>query len=181
MKANLRWGSAHRRGPIRSAVSAMVLTIAASLGIDADAQTLNQPNISAAQARQIIDAIIAECSGPGDLLTVTIAVVDRAGQPVMEVRADTASPHNWELAFRKAYTARTFRRSTIDTRDRTGAGAPLADQRSLTNVAALGGGVPIMLGDDGIGGIGVSGAMGGQEGDHACAMAGLAAIADQLE
>jgi hypothetical protein len=69
------------------------------------AQPLMQANISVAQARQIVDAVIAECSRPGDLVTVTVAVVDRAGRPVMQVRADTATTFNWELAYRKAYTA----------------------------------------------------------------------------
>jgi uncharacterized protein GlcG (DUF336 family) len=99
----------------------------------------------------------------------------------MQIRADTASPHNWELAFRKAYTARTFRRSTIDTRDRTAYDQELAGQRTLTNIVGLGGGVPIMKGDEPIGAIGVSGARGGQPSDHACALTGLAAIAADLE
>jgi len=150
------------------------------VGIDGQAQTLTQSNISAAQARQIIDAIVAECSTSDGLVTVTVAVVDRAGQPVMQIRGDTASPHNWELAFRKAYTARTFRRSTIDTRDRTAYDQELSGQRTLTNIVALGGGVPIMKGDEAIGAIGVSGARGGQAGDHACALTGLAAIAADL-
>jgi len=150
------------------------------LGAGVRAQTLTQPNISAAQARKIVDAIVAECSTSDNLVTVTVAVVDRAGQPVMEIRADTASPHNWELAYRKAYTARTFRRSTLDTRDRTAYDQELAGQRTLTDVVALGGGVPIMKGDDAIGAIGVSGARGGQAGDHACALTGLAAIAADL-
>ena len=152
-----------------------------ALGNTGHAQTLSQSNLSAAQARQIVDAIIAECSVSDTLVTVTIAVVDRAGQPIMQVRADTASPHNWELAFRKAYTARTFRRSTIDTRDRTAYDQELAGQRSLTNIVGLGGGVPIMKGEEPIGAVGVSGARGGQPADHACALAGIAAIAADLQ
>lgn len=155
--------------------------LAGVLASASHAQTLSQSNLSTAQARQIIDAIIAECSVSETLVTVTIAVVDRAGQPVMQVRADTASPHNWELAFRKAYTARTFRRSTIDTRNRTAFDQELSGQRSLTNIVGLGGGVPIMKGEEPIGGIGVSGARGGQPSDHACALTGLAAIAADLE
>jgi uncharacterized protein GlcG (DUF336 family) len=54
-------------------------------------------------------------------------------------------------------------------------------QQSLANVVALGGGVPIMLGDIPIGAVGVSGAQGGQEADTACAEAGIAAIADELD
>jgi uncharacterized protein GlcG (DUF336 family) len=46
-------------------------------------------------------------------------------------------------------------------------------------VIALGGGVPIMSGDDVIGAVGVSGSNGGQTGDEACAKGGVAAIADQ--
>ncbi len=157
------------------------LIILAAHCLSASAQPILQPNISATQAKRIVDAIIAECSQPGDLVTVTIAVVDRAGLPVMQIRADTASPHNWELAFRKAYTARTFRRNSIEWRDRMANDVAASGQQSLANVVALGGGVPIMMGDVPLGGVGVSGAQGGQEADTACAEAGIAAIADELE
>ncbi len=39
------------------------------------AQPLMQPNVSVAMARQIVDAAIAHCNQPGDLLTVTIEPV----------------------------------------------------------------------------------------------------------
>ena len=158
-----------------------LLAAAAVLSPPAHAQLLMQPNISVAQARQIVNTIIAECSRPGDLVTVTIAVVDRVGLPVMQVRADTASPHNWELAYRKAYTARTFRRTSLGWRDRTAGDSVLVGQRALSNVVALGGGVPIMMGETPVGAVGVSGAQGGQEADTACAEMGIAAIADDLE
>jgi uncharacterized protein GlcG (DUF336 family) len=51
----------------------------------------------------------------------------------------------------------------------------------LAEVIALGGGVPILVGEEGIGGIGVSGSNGGQPGDEACAKAGADAIASQLQ
>ena len=137
--------------------------------IPAHAQLLMQPNISVSQARLIIDTIITECSRPGDLVTVTIAVVDRSGQPVMQVRADTS------------YTARTFRRNSIDWRDRTAGDSELSGQRALNHVVPLGGGAPIMVGDIPVGAVGVSGAGGGREADTACAELGIAAIADDLE
>jgi uncharacterized protein GlcG (DUF336 family) len=145
------------------------------------AQTIMQPNISVAQARQIVDAVIAKCGSAGTLLTVSVAVVDRTGLPIMQLRGDTAAPHSWELAYRKAYTARTFQRTTLEWRDRTAGDSPLAGQRQLTDVIALGGGVPIKRGSETLGAVGVSGAAGGQEGDNACAVAGAAAIADQLK
>jgi uncharacterized protein GlcG (DUF336 family) len=43
----------------------------------------------------------------------------------------------------------------------------------------LRGGVPIKVGDETLGGVGVSGS--NSEGDEACAMAGLAKVADQLK
>ena len=46
------------------------------ISLSAHAQLLMQPNISVAQAQKIIETIITECSIPGDLVTVTIAVVD---------------------------------------------------------------------------------------------------------
>jgi uncharacterized protein GlcG (DUF336 family) len=148
--------------------------------ISSSAQPLMQPNISLAQAMQIVDAVIAECSQPGVWVTVSVAVVDRAGQQVMQVRADTASPHNWELAFRKAYTARTYRRTSLEWAKRTAGDSERSGQRMLTHVIPLGGGAPIMMGDQPMGGVGVSGAPGGQPADSACAEVGVAAIADEL-
>ena len=168
----------HRTGTL---LSLLVLGLGSATAQRADAQVLMQPNISVAQARLIIDTIIAECSASDELVTITIAVVDRMGLPVMQVRADTASPHNWELAFRKAYTARTFRRTSISARDRYLSEPTIAGQRALSNIVALGGGVPIMMGDVPLGGVGVSGAVGGQERDTACAQTGIDAIADQLD
>ncbi len=145
------------------------------------AQPLMQPNISAAMARQVLDAAIAHCGMNNGLITVSYAIVDRAGDAVLQLRGDNASPHNYELAYRKAYTARTYRRPSIDWRDTTAGGADTEGQRQLTDVIPLGGGVPIMMGENAIGAIGVSGAAGGQPMDNACAEAGIAAVADQLQ
>ena len=146
----------------------------------AHAQALMQRNISVAQAMAIVDGVIESCGRNGALVTVTIAVVDRAGQPRLMLAGDTSSPHNLDLVRRKAYTARTFRRPSLEWAGRTAGDSPLAGQRQLADVIPLGGGVPIMIGDEPIGGVGVSGAVGGQPADEACAMAGVAAIADQL-
>jgi uncharacterized protein GlcG (DUF336 family) len=95
------------------------------------------------------------------------------------MRGDATPPHGLELARRKAYTARTFRRTSRDWAKRTE--GDLAGQRSLADVIPLGGGVLIMVGNDIIGAVGVSGAQGGQEADEACAKAGIAKVADQLK
>ena len=146
----------------------------------ANAQVLMERNISQQMAMTAFLGAVEECkkSGSND---ITVAVVDRAGQVALLARANNASPHNLELARRKAYTARTFRATTMAWRDRTVAGTANAPQRQLAEVIALGGGVPIVFGDEGIGGIGVSGSNGGQKGDEDCAKGGLNAIASQLQ
>jgi uncharacterized protein GlcG (DUF336 family) len=96
------------------------------------------------------------------------------------LQGDGASPHNLELARRKAYTALTFRRTSAEWAKRTAEG-DVAGQRSLTDVIPLGGGVPIMIGDEAIGSVGLSGAPNGQPQEEACAKAGIAKIQDQLK
>ena len=162
------------RGLIASAAIAAALFGA----VRAEAQLLNRKDISQAQAFAIVQGAIAECRKTGS--EITIAVVDRAGAPKMMVAPDNANPHNWELARRKAYTARTFRRSSLEFAQRSAPGQEQAGQRDLEDVIALGGGVPIMVGMDVVGGVGVSGSNGGQAMDEACAKAGVAAIAAQL-
>ena len=54
-------------------------------------------------------------------------------------------------------------------------------QRMLADVIPLGGGMPINVGEETIGGVGLSGAPGGQEQEEACATAGIAKVADQLK
>lgn len=97
---------------------------------------------------------------------------------MVALRAADAGPHTMENARRKAYTARTFNRSTAEWAKRTTEMPELAAQRELTDVIALRGGVPIKVGDETIGAVGVSGAS--SEGDEKCALAGIAKVADQL-
>ena len=70
---------------IRLLMSTAIVGLNAVFALSASAQVLMQPNLSAAQARTIVDTIIAECSLPGGLITVTVAIVDRAGLPVMQL------------------------------------------------------------------------------------------------
>ena len=94
-------------------------------------------------------------------------------------QGDGAMPHKIELARRKAYTANTFGRTTLDWAQRTE--TQTQGQRALTDVIPLQGGVPIKAGEATIGGIGLSGApMGGPQ-EEACGKAGIAKVAEQLK
>jgi uncharacterized protein GlcG (DUF336 family) len=160
------------------AISSLVASSLA-MSSSAGAQVLTQKDVSARMAWTIIEAAVAACEKDG-YKSISVAVLDRVGRFRAYLQGDMASPTNIELARRKAYTALTFRRTSMDWAERTVPGQPLNGQRSLSEVIPLGGGVPIMLGQEAIGAIGISGAP-GQDKDEACAKAGLAKVADQLK
>jgi uncharacterized protein GlcG (DUF336 family) len=161
----------------RIVVSGALALAALSGPAQAQAQGVRMDrNVSMQLANAIMNGAMEQCISDG--YRVSVAVVDRAGQMVAFLRGDGTGPHTAELARRKAYTARTFRRSSLEWAQRTESGA-LVGQRNLADVIPLGGGLPINVGDDTIGAVGVSGAP-GQEKDEACARAGLAKVADQL-
>ena len=137
------------------------------------AQVLMQRDVSLRMALTIAEAALAECG-----VNTSVAVVDRAGRLRVFLQGDGASPHNLELARRKAYTARTFRRPSAEWAKLTE--TTNTGQRMLADVIPLGGGVPIKVGEDTIGGLGLSGAPNGQVQEEACAKAGIAKVADQL-
>ena len=158
---------------MKLAAVAAVAAIIAMPG-SAGAQVLTEKNISIKMAMAIAETALNECTP-----RVSVAVLDRAGRLRVFLQGDNASPHNLELARRKAYTALTFRRPSAEWAKRTAEG-DVTGQRSLADVIPLGGGVPIMIGEDAVGAIGLSGAPGGQPKEEACAKAGIAKVADQL-
>src|SRR5207302_3253115 len=94
---------------------------------------------------------------------VAAVVVDRGGNTVVALRADNASVHTMENARRKAYTAMTFKMTTADFIKEMPTRPVRREQTTLPNVIAIDGGVPIKVGNDVIGGVGVSGSPGGAE------------------
>ncbi len=155
---------------------AIVAALAAPLMIPSSgtAQVLMQRDVSLHMALTIAEAALGECGN-----SASVAVVDRAGRLRVFLQADKAAPHNLELARRKAYTARTFSRTSADWAKLTE--TTNTGQRMLADVIPLGGGVPIKAGDETIGGVGLSGAPMGQAQEEACAKAGIAKVADQLK
>ena len=160
------------------------LTIVAMAGLwavgslDAHAQgVVMQRNLSLGLAKVIAEATLAACASKG--FNTSAAVVDRAGQLLVVLRHEQASVQTVEMARRKAYTARMFRVATSEFQKRTAADPTLAPQRDVTDILALGGGLPILVGNEVIGGVASSGSS--QESDEACAKAGLAKAADQLK
>jgi len=125
-------------------------------------------------AQRAAQAAIDACKKDG--YRVSASVVDRAGLLRAMGRADGAGPHTIDSSRKKAYTAASLRRATSELADlmsRTPALQALRDMNE--QILMLGGGLPIEIGGEVVGGIGVGGAPGTHL-DDACAEAGLDAI-----
>ena len=154
-------------------VAAVALAVLFMFLSSGSAQVLTEHDVSVRMALTIAEAALAECG-----VKTSVAVVDRTGRLRVFLQGDGAAPHNLELARRKAYTALTFQRTSAEWAQRTETN--LAGQRMLTDVIPLAGGVPIKVGDETIGGVGLSGAPIGGAQEEACAKVGIAKVADQL-
>src|SRR6516164_1892568 len=151
--------------------------LACALASPARAQLLNEKSLSAATAMTIAQTALETCTKQG--YHVSVHVLGRNGEVLVAVRGDGAPPHTMENSQRKAYTARTFRMPSGEFAQRV-KDNPTVSAVHLSGVIAAQGALPIKVGDDVIGAVGVSGAPGGEK-DEACAKAGLDKVADQLK
>jgi uncharacterized protein GlcG (DUF336 family) len=151
--------------------------VAALLASAAAAQSIvMQKTLSLGLAKTIAEAALAECQSKG--FHTSVVVVDRAGQVLVTLRDEAASAQTADMARRKAYTAKMFRMTTLDFQKRT-EDPKYAPQRDVADILALGGGAPIQIGNDVIGGVGSSGSS--QPQDDACAKAGIEKVAALLK
>lgn len=157
-------------------IAALVLFLnGAAFGQDSSFQTKSlTPETALNAAKAAMDA----CRKNG--YQVTVAIVDRAGLTQILIRDRFAGPHTIDVATNKAWTAASMKMSTTIFAAETQAGKPMSALRSHARVMAAGGGLVIEGAGTLLGGIGVSGAPGG-DADDACANAGLKAISEALE
>ena len=148
-----------------------------AFAMPASAELLAHKDLSLATALSIATTAVETCKTNG--YRVSAAVVGRNGEIIVHLRGDDTGPHTIENSFRKAYTARTFRIPSGEFVNRV-KDNPTTGQVHLTNVIANQGALPIKIGDETIGAIGVSGAPGGDK-DEGCAKAGIDKVADQLK
>lgn len=138
---------------------------------------VTERNISAGLAAEAAAAAVEACAGRG--FRVSAAVVDRSGVLKALLRADGAGPHTVSSAQAKAYTAVSMRANTSQILEtvRTNPGA--ARLVDIQGFLIVGGGMPIRVGDEVVGAIGVGGSPGGHLDDQ-CAEAGIARIRERL-
>src|SRR5437762_12828811 len=88
----------------------------AVLASAAQAKLVNHKDLSLATALSIATTASETCKAQGN--RVSVSVVGRTGEIIVQLRGDDASPHTIENSQRKAYTARTFRGSTAEAAQR---------------------------------------------------------------
>ncbi len=165
----------------------IAISVAAALVVNAagivNAQTpapavRTERNISLALANEIAAATVAACSANGYAVAAT--VVDRAGGVRAVQRADNAGPHTLAASQQKAFTSASAKNNTLAMQEGSQKNPAAANLVYIPGFLLLGGGVPIKVGNDVIGAVGVGGAPGGNL-DEQCAMAALEKVKDQLK
>ncbi|MBE2262757.1 MAG: heme-binding protein [Burkholderiaceae bacterium] len=156
--------------------TALTLAFAATA---ASAQAVRtEKNMSLELATQIAAATVAACTTNG--YAVAAAVVDRAGSVRVIHRADNAGPHTLSSAQAKAFTSASAKNTTMAMMEGSQKNPAGANLVYMPGFLLLGGGVPIKVGNETIGAVGVGGAPGGHL-DEQCAMAGIAKVQDLLK
>jgi uncharacterized protein GlcG (DUF336 family) len=131
------------------------------------------PDITLDQAQAVIAAALAESTTIGTLMNV--AVVDAGGNLTAFARQDGAWLGSIDIAVRKARTARYFDMETGALGELSQPGGPLFNiEVSNGGLITFPGGIPLRIGGEVVGAVGVSGST--VENDRRVAAAGVQAL-----
>lgn len=161
----------------KTIVSALLLF---GMGLIASAQaaeplTVNIKRLSMDTALRIANAAIAQCRKEGVQIAVT--VIDRGGHEQAVLRDTLAMDITIPISKQKAHTAMAFNSPTSQLEGRFQGAYQVP---KLDGLLVSAGGIPIDVGGNILGGVGVSGAPSGLT-DEKCAKAGLDAVRPDLE
>jgi uncharacterized protein GlcG (DUF336 family) len=149
----------------------------AMLSSPAGAQgVVSHKTLSLELAQEIANAAIAQCRSMGYKISVT--VLDDEGLPIVMLHDDGAGLNTREGSDRKAYTAVAFHQPSAAFVKRMKDRPDTAGSIQYHRVLALAGGLPIKVGNDVVGAVGVSGTPGK---DDVCSQAGIDKVANQLK
>ena len=150
----------NRLAAIAAFTLSLIVTAASAEGVR------TEKNISLDLATQIAAQTVATCTANG--YNVTATVVDRAGTVRAVHRADNA------------YTSASAKNTTLAMMEGAQKNPAAANLVNIPGYLLLGGGVPVKVGNEVIGAVGVGGAPGGHL-DEQCAVAGIAKVQDLLK
>lgn len=142
---------------------------------DTSRSTRSRRTLTLSGARAVLDAALAHAERIG--VPVNVCVSDDAGHQIMAARMDGAALLSYPIAVDKAYTVAAFQglptHAWFDLiKDKPALREGIVHRDRLV---VFGGGVPVRIGDEVVGAVGVSG--GSAEQDREIAEAGAAAVA----
>src|SRR5882672_10404317 len=159
-------------------LSALSLAMVVAGAVQAQGVITTQ-KLSAALANELVGESVAQCARNGYKVVAVVVDLDGVRQAVL--RGDGAPVHSMDNAYYKAYSIASIgisrkEETTKQMADRMAkAPATTVPQTPLPNITYAQGGLAIMAGGNTIGGLGVSGAPGGNF-DEDCARAALGKI-----
>ncbi len=139
------------------------------------AVTVTVRSLTTQVANDMALAALADCDKKG--YKTAVAVVGRDGHMLAFVRDPLAGPHTVDVSYEKAYAAASFQSPTLEMRE-------MEPLNFAPRVMLVGGGVPIDIGGNFYGAIGVSGAPPRKvlgDIDDECARAGIDALREVIE
>ena len=153
----------------------LTVCLVGALAVNASAVELPKESVlPLSLATKAAQAAVDQCLADG--YRVSAAVVDRGGNVRALLRNDGAGPHTVDSSRKKAYTSASLGRPTAELGQLIVKMPAVQGLRDMNeNILILGGGLPIEIGGEVVGGIGVGGAPGGHL-DEACSRAGLNSI-----
>lgn len=152
------------------------LLLSGAFTVSVQAQLVTHKDLSVTTAVTIAQTAVQTCKAEG--YNVSAHVLGRSGEVLVAMRGDDTGPHTLENSMKKAWTARAQRAPSVNFANAVKMN-PTIGAIHLTNMVPAQGGLPIMVSNDVIGAVGVSGAPGGDK-DEACAKAGLDKVAAEL-
>lgn len=128
---------------------------------------LKQSNMSLALANALLEATMEVCHAQGR--SAVVAVIDRGGHLLALQRDDNVGPHNTEAARKKAFTSLSTKNTSRAFAENARNNPESVNLNTIDSLLLIGGGVPVKVGSEIIGAIGVGGA-GGSAADEGCAI-----------
>ena len=163
---------------MKKATQLAALVLACLAGA-ANAQAVRtERNMSLDLANQIAASAVATCAANGYAVSAT--VVDRAGGVRAVQRADNAGPHTLGASQQKAFTSASAKNNTLAIMEIAQKNPGAANLVNIPGYLLLGGGVPVKVGNEVIGAVGVGGAPAGNL-DEQCALAAIDQVKDLLK
>lgn len=164
---------------MRFALTVLAASFAFASAASAQSQGLRSERaLSAALASQIAVESVNACAAAGYAVAAT--VVDRSGVVRAVLRADNAGAHTLGASQQKAWTSASAKNTTLAMMEGSQKNPAAANLGDIPGFLLLGGGVPIKVGNETIGAVGIGGAPGGHL-DEQCAVAALEKVKGQLQ